>query len=137
MKIKIVTLVAAMFATLAMSLALSASAASTPVAYMGRTWYSPQIRPAYIGVYMGNSVYVHTWHWSSWKSTYAFSRGMLHVDNCKPSCARGKFLYFPVGVTLSDVKAHGSTRYYYKMVLSYWARGTHHVDTFHYKGMWG
>ncbi len=141
MKIKIVTLAVAAFAALAMSLAPAlapaASAAATPVAYTQWSYKGAQVRPAYIPVYMGNALSAHTWKWSSWKRTYAYSLGTLHVNQCRPYCAAGHYKYYTVGVTLSAVKTHGATKYFSKMVLSFWASGRHHVNTYHYKGMWG
>jgi hypothetical protein len=36
-----------------------------------------------------NTVWLSSLHWSQWAAPTATSTGVLHINNCRPSCARG------------------------------------------------
>ena len=93
-----------------------AHAAYQPVVYASVSgWTHPSTRPAWIYIGQGGSPMVHTWTWSTWGPTYAYSKGTLWLNNCKPNCALGRNSYYAVGVTLSGRKTHAGVMYYSHM----------------------
>lgn len=68
----------------------------------------------------GGSPAGHTCSWTSWdkgepKAPYAWTKGTLWTNNCKPYCAVGKITYHPLHVTFSMVKVHKGIRYFSRM----------------------
>jgi hypothetical protein len=60
--------------------------------------------------------------WSAWGKTSASGTGTAKVNNCKPSCAGGKFESFPVTLTLGKPKtctAFGSKREFARLTYSF------------------
>src|SRR3954447_19404816 len=47
------------------------------------------------------ALYVDSLHWDVWKSDRAKGEGVLHQNECVPSCSTGTFRNFPVIVRLS------------------------------------
>jgi hypothetical protein len=57
------------------------------------------VRPATFNRLCGDgSDYITGMHWVSWK-TVAYGSGTEHVNDCNPSCARGKIYTYPVLLT--------------------------------------
>jgi hypothetical protein len=90
---KALALPAGLFAALNLTLAPAtpASAATTPIIYTSFAWSGAARQPASIAYTGGGNVFLDTPHWSSWKSTYAYGRGTLYVNQCQPYCAVGKY----------------------------------------------
>jgi hypothetical protein len=97
--------------------AFPAQAAPLPSVY-SQGWLQHSARPAWIRLGAGGSVMAHTWSWNTWNATTAKSAGTLWVNGCKPDCARGRFSYHKVSVTLTTVKKHGAVPYFLKMTWS-------------------
>jgi hypothetical protein len=108
--------IAAIFGAAALWFAVTAHAAPLPKVYAEVTgWTHPSVRPAWIYIGQGGAPYVHTWHWSSWKASYAYSKGTLYTDNCVPNCALAKTAHHSVDVTLSQPRTHTGVLYYSRM----------------------
>jgi hypothetical protein len=68
-------------------------------------------------------VLVHL-HWVSWGSGAAFAAGIEQVNNCRPDCAAGKFVSYPVLVDLwrpEPLPAHPGTFYFSRVTRVYTA----------------
>jgi hypothetical protein len=94
-----------------LALPLSASGAGTGQAatslprvpaYLGVGAKYMEIRPRYI-LYTGDSSGVlsgpkpgSSLHWTSWSAQTAFGGGYNQIDNCKPDCASGHFIAYPI-----------------------------------------
>jgi hypothetical protein len=99
----------------------SAAAATTPVVYASVSgWSGPSVRPAWIYIGQGGSPMAHTWHWSTWNGTYAWSGGTLWVETCVPNCALGHFHYYALSVTLWRPAWHSGVLYYSRMTWRYY-----------------
>jgi hypothetical protein len=65
-----------------------------------RACNNPAYRPARVVIACGDGTfYVDHIRWSSWTGKGATGAGTGHVNDCRPSCARGRFHSYP-GVTL-------------------------------------
>lgn len=63
----------------------------------------PGIRPATIFMGCATSAdMLEKISWSSWTTTGATGTATHGINDCKPSCARGTYTYFPVNVRLSQ-----------------------------------
>jgi hypothetical protein len=62
----------------------------------------PENRPNQIVLSCAEAaLYVDSLHWDVWKSNRAKGEGVLHQNECVPSCSTGTFRNFPVIVRLS------------------------------------
>jgi hypothetical protein len=128
-------------AAIALSAAALAVAVGTPLAAQAATTHAaaPQVQPAATtspAVYdCGNkplaepktfvftcdsSGYLTTLKWTSWNAVTATATGVLNSDNCKPSCANGKWTHQNVDVVLwrsEAVKGHPGQRGYTEMTV--------------------
>ncbi|HTY29530.1 MAG TPA: hypothetical protein VMD51_15520 [Mycobacterium sp.] len=60
------------------------------------------LRPTLIFIGCATSAdYLSRLVWTDWTATSATAAAVHNVDNCKPDCAQGTYLRFPVRVTLS------------------------------------
>lgn len=50
-------------------------------------------------------------HWKKWDSTEGVATGYQYIDNCKPSCAGGKFATYPV--TLKAFRPKKESKYFF------------------------
>jgi hypothetical protein len=63
-------------------------------------------------------------HWVSWGSGAAFATGIEQINNCKPNCAAGKFINYPVLVNLwrpEPLRGHPGTFYFSRVTRVYTA----------------
>jgi hypothetical protein len=61
-------------------------------------------------------------HWASWGSGAAFATGIEQINNCKPNCAAGKFINYPVLVNLwrpEPLRGHPGTSYFTRATRIY------------------
>src|SRR6202042_2685424 len=93
--------------------------------------FKPQTRPSsfILTCADANDVLAHL-HWVSWGSGAAFATGIEQINNCTPNCAAGKFVNYPVLVTLwrpEPLRGHPGTFYFSRATrppLSF-CNGTH------------
>jgi hypothetical protein len=57
--------------------------------------------------------------WVTWTRSGATGHGTLWLNLCKPNCATGKFAYYPVGVTLSDVRASAHGQWFRYLTITW------------------
>jgi opacity protein-like surface antigen len=58
-------------------------------------------------------------HWSKWNKTKAVGSGGNWLDNCKPNCAKGKSLGYPVTLTLTRPKMVAGEHIFTRMTVTY------------------
>lgn len=58
-------------------------------------------------------------HWVTWRPGYAASTGTMHEKDCKPNCAEGKIITYPVDATLTGSVEKSGTHTYTKITLYY------------------
>ena len=95
----------------------SASAATTPVIYSANNVpWSASRKPAKFYFGNGGAPYMTNLTWKSWGNT-AWGTGKIWIHKgCVPSYKCGYTSRW-VGVSLTTVKTHGSTRYYSRMAV--------------------
>jgi hypothetical protein len=96
---------------IAVSLVAVSSASAATSGLPGLTSQStgkPQVKPKEIiysgdgsALFAGTSKISHHISWSSWTATGASGSGAQWLNNCKPSCAGGKFSSYPVKLQAS------------------------------------
>jgi hypothetical protein len=59
--------------------------------------------------------------WTSWTASSATGHGVLWENECVPtaSCGENKFSHYPVGVTLSGVKASATGRWFSHLTVTW------------------
>ncbi len=57
--------------------------------------------------------------WSTWGSSRAAGHGSLWLNLCDPSCALGKYAYYPVAVTLSGVRSSSRGPWFGDLMISF------------------
>jgi hypothetical protein len=90
-----------------------ASAASSPVVVIA--CHRAQVRPAMYDIgCMPSQEFASGLSWVSWKSV-AFGSGVLKVNNCTPTCARGRYISYPILTVLWGAKPwpHHAGRAYF------------------------
>lgn len=112
---RLATAAAATGAAVIMTTTASASASAPPVVYGSGSYKAATVKPAWIYLGAGGSVQAHITTWSRWDAKAASGSGTLFTNDCKPDCARGHVSRSALRVALSQVKQHGSTRYFYEM----------------------
>jgi hypothetical protein len=82
---------------------------------------NPSYRPGRVVVACGSSAfYIDGIRWSSWSDRGAAGAGTAHVNDCKPSCASGRFRSYPgVDVHLGSFQYCGAHRDYEFTELEY------------------
>jgi hypothetical protein len=56
-------------------------------------------------------------HWGAWQAGYAAGAGTMQEKDCKPNCAEGKIIDYPVDATLTgSVRRSASTPYTYTRI---------------------
>ena len=81
------------------------------VAYKGCSRHA--IKPTGITIACATGqFYVTNLSYSSYGGATASATGQLHLDNCKPDCARGTFHTYPGAITLSKLAACDGFEYY-------------------------
>jgi hypothetical protein len=63
-------------------------------------------------------------HWAAWASTQAFGTGTEKINTCRPNCAEGKFVSYPVLVALwrpEVLPGHPGVLYFTRMTRIYTA----------------
>lgn len=68
--------------------------------------------------------------WSSWTSTSASGRGVLHQNDCTPNCAGGRFINYRATVTLSKVVTTKYGELFSRAVFHYSVNGKAKSETF-------
>jgi opacity protein-like surface antigen len=58
-------------------------------------------------------------HWSKWNKTKAVGSGGNWLNDCKPSCASGKFHGYPVKLTLTMPKVVAGKHIFTRMTVTY------------------
>lgn len=58
-------------------------------------------------------------HWSKWNKTKAAGSGGNWLNDCKPSCAGGKFHGYPVKLTLTRPKMVAGKHIFTRMTVTY------------------
>ncbi|HWF81241.1 MAG TPA: hypothetical protein VN695_11715 [Streptosporangiaceae bacterium] len=69
-------------------------------------------------------------HWAAWGGQAAFGNGTESLRICKPNCAEGKTVTFPVLIALWRVQplpGHRSVRYFTRVTLIYTGNRTYKV----------
>ncbi|MGH3184168.1 MAG: hypothetical protein ACRDOE_19995, partial [Streptosporangiaceae bacterium] len=64
-------------------------------------------------------------HWIDWASTQAFGTGTEMINTCKPNCAEGKFVSYPVLITLwrsEPLPGHPGVLYFTRITRIYTAK---------------
>ena len=67
--------------------------------------------------------------WTSWRSV-AFGGGVLKVNDCTPSCAKGTYIKYPVLTVLWRARpwpAHAGRRYFSRLTLIFTGKRPAHV----------
>jgi hypothetical protein len=76
-------------------------------------------KPATIVLSADGSVYVTHLRWTRWGTSKATGKGTLKQDNCKPSCAKGKFSSYAATIALTRPRSYGHDREAYaRMTVS-------------------
>jgi len=78
----------------------AAPTSSHPVVVVACQGQGGQVRPStYDVLCMPSHQYISGLSWTSWRSV-AFGSGTLKANNCLPSCAKGKYISYPILVVL-------------------------------------
>lgn len=97
------------------------SAAASPVLF--NCLRNGQMKPANFVLTCADagSVLVHL-RWTRWTAQQAVATGVHELNNCTPNCAEGKFINYPVVVTLwrsEPVPGHPGERYFTRITVHY------------------
>jgi hypothetical protein len=64
------------------------------------------------------SAYVDRLSWTGWGTAQATATGSLHIDDCNPNCAQGKYTAYPATVTVAGLTDYqGSVKAYSTIVV--------------------
>jgi hypothetical protein len=101
---------------------LSASTQKLYVAAKGCTGHTLEPGTVILACADAN-LYVSGLDYSSYGASSAPATGTVHVNECKPNCAAGKFRTYPAKLTFFDVvKCSDGRRYYARAKYSYEAK---------------
>jgi hypothetical protein len=79
-----------------------------------------QVRPATYDIgCMPSQEFLAQLRWTSWRSV-AFGGGVLKVNNCTPTCARGRYIKYPVLTVLWRARPwprHAGRQYFSRLTL--------------------
>jgi hypothetical protein len=103
----------------------AASASTVPVVYAAHidSWHG-YVKPGSFGFGNGGAPYITQLKWTSWGSGSAWGTGKLWTQ--KPGCSPSYQCPYSsrwIGLYLSTVKTHGSTRYYARMAAKLFVSG--------------
>jgi hypothetical protein len=74
------------------------------------------LRPTLIFIGCATSAdYLSRLVWTDWTATSAIATALHNVDDCKPNCAQGGYLRFPVRVTLSGPQRQGALTVFHRI----------------------
>jgi hypothetical protein len=88
-----------------------------------------QVRPAGYDIGCIANELLAKMSWTSWRST-AFGHGDLKVNNCTPSCARGKFISYPtllVAWRARPWRKHAGQEYFSRLTWIFTGKRPGHV----------
>jgi hypothetical protein len=70
--------------------------------------------------------------WTSWTASSAAGQGLLWENTCVPDCAEANLAHYPVGVTLSAVKASAKGPWFSRLTITWEGSRPHNQtpDTF-------
>jgi hypothetical protein len=89
-----------------------------------------QVRPALYDIgCMASQEYLAQLRWTSWRSV-AFGGGVLKVNNCTPSCAKGRYIKYPVLTVLWRARPwphHAGRQYFSRLTLIFTGKRPAHV----------
>lgn len=100
------------FAVSALSVASSATAVPRDKAHAAHVrlydCLGTHYKPTRILVACGDgNAFVQHLNWTEWAAHKARASGVWVQNNCKPDCAGGRFIHYPVRMRLSDVMRRG------------------------------
>jgi hypothetical protein len=93
-----------------------ASAGSSPVVMVNCAGKG-QVRPGGYDIGCTANELLSSLHWQTWRGT-AYGNGVLKVDNCIPSCAKGKYIDYPILTVLwrpAPWPGHAGHRYFTRL----------------------
>jgi len=106
-----------------------AAAASNTVVVVGCAGHG-KVRPARFDVgCMPSSEYLARLTWASWRSV-AFGEGVFKVNDCTPTCARGKYVSYPVLLVLWRARSwpgHAGRDYFTRLTWIFTGKRPAHV----------
>ncbi len=132
--VRLASIMLSALAVVAVSLPLTASAATSRTAVTDRTpaprptvavyncGSRPEVRPGTFDILCNGSEVLSHLQWTSWTLPMASGTGVDNVDSCKPSCAHGRWQREDVDVVLwrSVAVPHHAGRFAYtRMTLLY------------------
>ena len=89
-----------------------------------------QVRPAQYDIgCMASQEFLAQLRWTSWRSV-AFGGGVLKVNNCTPSCAKGRYIKYPVLTVLWRARPwphHAGHRYFSRLTMIFTGNRPAHV----------
>lgn len=113
------SLSSATLAAIVLALAVSTSAASSPLKITNCNKASSRPKSVTLACADANTV-LGGLSWSSFGGATAKAKGTLEVNKCEPNCAAGKFSKYPVKATASGSrKCKGGLRVYSKLSLQF------------------
>lgn len=125
MKKPLVGLIVAAIATWGASAALAAlpgvtSEGSAPPKVKPRTIiYTGDGSGFFAGAHRVSKTNFGSLHWSKWNKKKALGSGGNWLNDCKPSCARGKFLGYPVTLKLTRPRRVEGKHVFTRMTVTY------------------
>jgi len=77
-------------------------------------WH-PDVRPHVITFGATSNLYIKNVRWQSWQHATAHGSGTLEVNQCRPSCARGKYRQYLAAVGLYRIRHHHGRAYFTRL----------------------
>jgi hypothetical protein len=124
-----ISLLSATLAAIVLALAVSISAASSPLKITNCTKATSRPKALTLACADANTV-LRGLSWSSFGGATAQAKGTLELNKCEPNCAAGKFSKYPIKATASGTRTcKGGLRVYSRLSLRFTGKSPASANT--------